>query len=70
MTDYVIAEKGSEVKTYDTLNEAIGKLEARILDLEKGMQTIAKVLVDFNNRIPNPTSIEQVSGKDYNKLNF
>ena len=45
MTGYVIASSGSSITTSDTLNQAIGKLEKLIVDLD-GRLTIAENIIN------------------------
>ena len=51
MTGYAKAASGSSITTSDTLNQAIGKLEAYVDDLNSQSETIAAALVDLYNKI-------------------
>ena len=48
MTSYAKAASGSSITTGDTLNQAIGKLEAYVDDLNGQSETIAAALVGLN----------------------
>ena len=51
MTGYAKAASGSSIATSDTLNQAIGKLEAYVDDLNSQSETVAAALVDLYNKI-------------------
>ena len=69
MTGYSLPASGSAIATSDTLNAAIGKLEARIAYLESCMQTISEALNELNAKMPD-IQIDNISGKNYKKLSF
>ena len=51
MTGYSKASSGSSITTGDTLNQAIGKLEAYVDDLNSQSETVAAALVDLYSKI-------------------
>lgn len=51
MTSYAKAASGSSITTSDTLNQAIGKIEAYVDDLNSQSETVAAALVDLYNKI-------------------
>lgn len=69
MTGYSLPASGSAIATSDTLNAAIGKLEARIAYLESCMQTISEALNELNAKMPD-IQIDNISGKNYKRLSI
>lgn len=57
MTGYAKAASGSSIATGDTLNQAIGKLEAYVDDLNSQSETIAAALVDLSENKADTTTV-------------
>jgi prefoldin subunit 5 len=61
MTGYAKAASGSSIATSDTLNQAIGKLEASVDDLNSQSETIAAALVDLSTNKLDASALTEVN---------
>jgi hypothetical protein len=61
MTGYAKAASGSSITTSDTLNQAIGKLEAYVDDLNSQSETVAAALNELNTNKLDASALTEVN---------